>query len=233
MDTPPARGKRSHAATAKVFLVILEEGDPEEMARIVMKFGGTSVADINRIANAAQRVKREVDAGNEVAVVVSAMSGVTNQLVGYVQETSRIYDVREYDSIVASGEQVTAGLMALRLQEMGISARSWLGWQIPITTNEMHGKARIDDIDTSEIVKRFSENQVAVVAGFQGVTPRNRIATLRRIAAISIPMLTGSIPPTRALCRRREKLIVSPMKKCWKWRLWVPKCYKPVVWKLP
>jgi aspartate kinase len=180
MDTPPARGKRSHAATAKVFLVILEEGDPEEMARIVMKFGGTSVADINRIANAAQRVKREVDAGNEVAVVVSAMSGVTNQLVGYVQETSRIYDVREYDSIVASGEQVTAGLMALRLQEMGISARSWLGWQIPITTNEMHGKARIEDIDTSEIVKRFSENQVAVVAGFQGVTPRNRIATLGR-----------------------------------------------------
>lgn len=151
------------------------------MARIVMKFGGTSVADISRIENAARRVKREVDAGNEVAVIVSAMAGVTNQLVGYVQETSKIYDAREYDAIVASGEQVTAGLMALRLQAMGVSARSWLGWQIPIRTDDVHGKARIEDIDTSEIVERFqSERQVAVVAGFQGVSPRNRIATLGR-----------------------------------------------------
>ncbi|MTI09157.1 MULTISPECIES: aspartate kinase [Curvivirga] len=151
------------------------------MARIVMKFGGTSVADLDRIANAAKRVKKEVDAGNQVAVVVSAMAGVTNQLVSYVDQTSKMYDAREYDSIVASGEQVTAGLMALRLQEMGVNARSWLGWQIPIKTDEVHGKARIDEIDTTDMVKRFEdENQVAVVAGFQGVSPLNRIATLGR-----------------------------------------------------
>lgn len=152
----------------------------EIMARIVMKFGGTSVADIGRIENAARRVAREVEAGNEVAVIVSAMAGVTNQLVGYVQETSPLYDAREYDSIVASGEQVTAGLMALRLQSMGVSARSWLGWQIPIRTDDMHGKARIGEIDTTEMIRRFGENEVAVVAGFQGVSPRGRIATLGR-----------------------------------------------------
>jgi len=150
------------------------------MARIVMKFGGTSVADIGRIENAANRVKREVEAGNEVAVIVSAMAGVTNQLVGYVEETSKLYDAREYDAIVASGEQVTAGLMAIRLQSMGVDARSWLGWQIPVKTNEMHGKARIEDIDTAEIVRRFENKEVAVVAGFQGVSPRGRIATLGR-----------------------------------------------------
>lgn len=150
------------------------------MARIVMKFGGTSVADLDRIANAANRVKREVDAGNEVAVVVSAMAGVTNQLVGYVEQTSKMFDTREYDSVVASGEQITAGLMALRLQEMGVSARSWLGWQIPIHTNEVHGKARILDIETDRMIARFKEGQVAVVAGFQGVSPQNRITTLGR-----------------------------------------------------
>lgn len=150
------------------------------MARIVMKFGGTSVADLDRIANAANRVKREVDAGNEVAVVVSAMAGVTNQLVGYVEQTSKMFDTREYDAVVASGEQITAGLMALRLQEMGVSARSWLGWQIPIHTNEVHGKARILDIETDKMIARFKEGQVAVVAGFQGVSPQNRITTLGR-----------------------------------------------------
>ena len=150
------------------------------MARIVMKFGGTSVADLDRIANAARRVKKEVDAGNEVAVVVSAMAGVTNQLVGYVDQTSRVYDAREYDAIVASGEQVTAGLMSLRLQEMGVNARSWLGWQIPIRTDEVHGKARITEIQTDDMISRFAEGQVAVCAGFQGISPLNRIATLGR-----------------------------------------------------
>jgi len=145
-----------------------------------MKFGGTSVADLDRIANAAARVKEEVDAGNEVIVTVSAMAGVTNQLVGYVDQTSKLYDAREYDAIVASGEQVTAGLMALRLQAMGLSARSWLGWQIPIRTNEIHGKARMEEIETAEIEKRFAEGQVAVVAGFQGISPANRITTLGR-----------------------------------------------------
>lgn len=150
------------------------------MTRIVMKFGGTSVADLDRIANAARRVKAEVDGGAEVIVTVSAMSGVTNQLVGYVDQTSRLYDAREYDAIVSSGEQVTAGLLALRLQDMGVSARSWLGWQIPLRTNEVHGKARIEAIETDAIISRFAEGQVAVVAGFQGISPANRITTLGR-----------------------------------------------------
>ncbi len=145
-----------------------------------MKFGGTSVADLDRIENAARRVAREAEAGNEVAVVVSAMAGVTNQLVSYVDQTSRIYDAREYDAVVSSGEQVTAGLMALRLQEMGISARSWQGWQIPIRTNEVHGKARIEEIPADNLDDRLSQGEVAIVAGFQGISPRNRIATLGR-----------------------------------------------------
>src|SRR6202012_1934721 len=118
------------------------------MARIVQKFGGTSVADLDRIRNAACRVKREVDAGNEVAVVVSAMSGATNQLVDWTRQIYVLHDSREYDVGVASGEQVTAGLMALALQALGINARSWLGWQIPLHTDGVHGKARIESIHT-------------------------------------------------------------------------------------
>jgi aspartate kinase len=150
------------------------------MARIVQKFGGTSVADIERIRNVARRVKRDVDAGNEVAVVVSAMAGVTNQLVDYVNRVSPLHDAREYDAVVASGEQVTSGLLALALQELGVGARSWQGWQIPIRTDNVHGKARIDAIDTAEMEKRFAQGQVAVVAGFQGLGPDNRITTLGR-----------------------------------------------------
>jgi aspartate kinase len=157
------------------------------MARIVMKFGGTSVADLDRIHNVARHVKREVDAGHEVAVVVSAMSGKTNELVGWVQNMPKVagsnapfYDAREYDSIVASGEQVTAGLLAIALQSIGVNARSWLGWQIPIKTDNAHGAARITDIDGSFLIKRFGEGQVAVIAGFQGIAPDNRIATLGR-----------------------------------------------------
>ena len=150
------------------------------MGRIVQKFGGTSVADIERIKNAAQRVKREVDAGNEVAVVVSAMAGATNQLIEWTSSMSRLHDAREYDVVVASGEQVTAGLMALALQDLGVEARSWLGWQIPIHTDEVHGKARIGSIDTRELERRLAGGQVAVIAGFQGVGPRGRITTLGR-----------------------------------------------------
>src|SRR4249920_345033 len=150
------------------------------MARIVQKFGGTSVADVERIGNAACRVKREVDAGNEVAVVVSAMAGATNQLVGLTRQVSRLHDAREYDVVVSSGEQVTAGLMALALQALGVDARSWLGWQIPIRTDGVHGKARIQSIPTDEIARRLGEGQVAVVAGFQGIGPRGRITTLGR-----------------------------------------------------
>jgi aspartate kinase len=157
------------------------------MARIVMKFGGTSVADIRRIHNVARHVKREVDAGHQVAVVVSAMSGKTNELVGWVQDAPKtagsnlnIYDAREYDAVVASGEQVTSGLLAIALQSMGVHARSWQGWQIPIKTDGAHGAARIKDIDGSFLIKRFEEGQVAVVAGFQGIAPDNRISTLGR-----------------------------------------------------
>lgn len=145
-----------------------------------MKFGGTSVADLDRIANAAARVRREVEAGHEVILTLSAMAGVTNQLVSYVDRTSPIYDTREYDVVVSSGEQITAGLMALRLQELGISARSWLGWQIPIRTDDIHGKARIQNIETAEIERRLADGQVAVVAGFQGLAPTGRITTLGR-----------------------------------------------------
>jgi len=150
------------------------------MARIVQKFGGTSVADVARIKLVAQRVKREVDAGSEVAVIVSAMAGVTNQLVAWTSETSRLHDAREYDVVVASGEQVTAGLLALALQDIGVNARSWLGWQVPVRTDGVHGKARIQEIPTDDLIRRMGEGQVAIVAGFQGVGPDNRITTLGR-----------------------------------------------------
>ena len=150
------------------------------MARIVMKFGGTSVADPDRIRKVAERVKREVDRGNQVAVVVSAMSGVTNQLVKWCTELSPLHDAREYDAVVASGEQVTSGLLAIRLQEIGVDARSWQGWQIPLRTDTAHGKARIKGIEGAELIRRMETGQVAVVAGFQGIAEDNRITTLGR-----------------------------------------------------
>ncbi len=150
------------------------------MARVVQKFGGTSVADIERIKAAALRVKAEVDRGSEVAVVVSAMSGTTNQLVDWTVGIAALHDAREYDAVVAAGEQITAGLMALALQNLGIDSRSWLGWQLPIHTDDAHGKARIQDIATAEIEKRMAAGQVAVVAGFQGLGSDGRITTLGR-----------------------------------------------------
>jgi aspartate kinase len=151
-----------------------------QKTRIVMKFGGTSVANIERINAVAARVKREVDAGHEVAVVVSAMSGHTNQLVAWCSELSPMHDAREYDTVVAAGEQITAGLTAIALQALGVNARSWLGWQIPLSTNDAHGKARILEIDRTAFEQRFAQGQVAVVAGFQGIGPDNRITTLGR-----------------------------------------------------
>ncbi len=150
------------------------------MARIVLKFGGTSVADTEKIERAAGKVAREVALGHEVAVIVSAMSGVTNQLVEYCSTVSPTFDTREYDTVVSSGEQVTAGLMAIAIQKLGIEARSWLGWQVPILCSEVHGKARIEDIDASKMLRHLGRGQVAVLAGFQGVTERSRIATLGR-----------------------------------------------------
>jgi aspartate kinase len=150
------------------------------MARIVMKFGGTSVADLDRIRNVAARVRREVEAGNEVAVVLSAMAGVTNQLVAWCQSLSPVHDAREYDAVVATGEQVTTGLLAIALQDLGVEARSWQGWQIPIRTDGAHGKARVQSIEGSDLIARLKRGQVAVVTGFQGIGPDNRVTTLGR-----------------------------------------------------
>ncbi len=151
------------------------------MPILVMKFGGTSVANVDRIHRAAKRVAVEVAKGYDVIVIVSAMSGETNKLVGFVNETSPLYDAREYDAVVASGENVTAGLMALRLQEMGVMARSWQGWQVPINTTSAHGSARFVSIPRDNIDRKFAEGmKVAVVAGFQGLSAEGRITTLGR-----------------------------------------------------
>ena len=150
------------------------------MARIVMKFGGTSVADLDRIRNVAGRVLREVEAGHCVAVVVSAMSGVTNQLVAWCQALSPLHDAREYDSVVATGEQVTSGLLAIALQSLGIDSRSWSGWQIPLRTDAAHGRARIEGVEGEALIGAMEAGQVPVVAGFQGVAPGNRVSTLGR-----------------------------------------------------
>ena len=151
------------------------------MPLLVMKFGGTSVATPDRIKRAAKRVGREVANGYDVIVIVSAMSGETNKLVGYVNEISPFYDAREYDAVVASGENVTAGLMALTLQEMDIPARSWQGWQVPIMTTSQHGSARFEEIPSENIMRKFAEGmKVAVVAGFQGLSREGRITTLGR-----------------------------------------------------
>ncbi|HKJ62984.1 MAG TPA: aspartate kinase, partial [Hyphomicrobiales bacterium] len=166
------------------------------MALLVMKFGGTSVADLNRIRNVAMHVKREVDAGNRCAVVVSAMAGQTNQLVDWTRQASAMHDAREYDTVVASGEQVTSGLLAITLQSLGITARSWLGWQIPIRTNNDHGIARIESIEASRLRERLDNDEVAVIAGFQGISPNGRITTLGRggsdTSAVAIAAALGA-----------------------------------------
>jgi aspartate kinase len=151
------------------------------MSFLVMKFGGTSVANLDRIRNVARHVKREVDAGNKAAVVVSAMAGTTNQLVAWVREAAPLHDAREYDAVVATGEQVTAGLLAIVLQSMGIQARSWQGWQVPIVTDDAHGIARIRDIAGENVRERLERGEVAVITGFQGIErERNRVSTLGR-----------------------------------------------------
>ncbi len=168
------------------------------MARLVMKFGGTSVADLDRIRNVARHVKREVDAGHEVAVVVSAMAGVTNQLVAWCRDAAMLHDAREYDAVVATGEEVTAGLLAIVLEGMGVNARSWQGWQLPILTDNAHGSARILDINGAELIRRFKDmSQVAVIAGFQGLHKETgRITTLGRggsdTSAVAIAAAIGA-----------------------------------------
>jgi len=150
------------------------------MARLVQKFGGTSVADLGRIAAVAEKVAAEVAQGHEIAVVVSAMAGVTNHLVALTSEANPLHDAREYDAVVSTGEQVTSGLLALCLQRLGVTARSWQGWQIPMRTDGVHGKARIEDVAAAELKSRMADGHVCVVAGFQGIGPDNRITTLGR-----------------------------------------------------
>ena len=168
------------------------------MSRIVMKFGGTSMADLDRIRNVANRVKREVDAGNEVAVVVSAMAGTTNQLVKWCQDLSPLHDPREYDVVVATGEQVTIGLLAIALQTIGVPARSWQGWQVPIRTDDAHGKARVIEVEGATLVARMQAGEVPVVAGFQGMAPDGRVATLGRGGSdLSAVVLAAAIKADR------------------------------------
>jgi aspartate kinase len=166
------------------------------MAKITMKFGGTSVANLDRIRHVAQLVKNEVERGNEVAVVVSAMAGETNKLVSWTRELAPLHDAREHDVVVAAGEQVTAGLLAVALGNVGINARSWMGWQIPVRTSAMHGSARIDSIDATLLNERLKHGQVAVIAGFQGLAPDNRITTLGRggsdTSAVAVAAAIGS-----------------------------------------
>jgi len=205
------------------------------MARIVMKFGGTSVAGLERIRNVARRVQKEVEDGNEVAVVVSAMSGETDRLVGFCREAAPLYDPAEYDAVVSSGEQVTSGLLAIVLKSMGVKARSWFGWQIPIHTTDAYANSRIESIDTERLIKAMSSKEVAVVAGFQGVSDEGRVTTLRLwpwlplwmlTVATSIPMLTAFTQPTPALFLVPVVLTASLMKKCWNSLASVLKCFK-------
>ncbi|MFS2219793.1 MULTISPECIES: aspartate kinase [Commensalibacter] len=169
-----------------------------DIPRIVMKFGGTSVADLDRIRKVAQTVKKQVGVGCEVAVVVSAMSGVTNQLVEYCQTLNPLYDPCEYDSIVATGEQVTSGLLAIALQTMGIKARSWSGWQIPIITDDAHGRARIKQIESAALIECMQAGVVPVIAGFQGIDENKRISTLGRGGSdTSAVALAASLNATR------------------------------------
>ncbi|CAI3956666.1 aspartate kinase [Commensalibacter papalotli (ex Botero et al. 2024)] len=171
---------------------------PLNAPRIVMKFGGTSVADLDRIRNVAKTVKKQVEAGCEVTVVVSAMSGVTNQLVGYCESLNPLFDPCEYDSIVATGEQVTSGLLAIALQTLGVKSRSWAGWQIPILTDDAHSKARIKSIDSSKLIECMQSGVVPVVAGFQGVDDNGRVATLGRGGSdTSAVALAASMQATR------------------------------------
>ncbi len=168
------------------------------MSRIVMKFGGTSMADLDRIRNVANRVKREVDAGNEVAVVVSAMAGTTNQLVKWCQDLSPLHDPREYDVVVATGEQVTIGLLAIALQTIGVPARSWQGWQVPVRTDHAHGKARVTEVEGETLIARMQAGEVPVVAGFQGVAPDGRVSTLGRGGSdLSAVVLAAAIKADR------------------------------------
>ena len=166
------------------------------MGRIVMKFGGTSMAGTERIRRVATIVRRQQEAGHEVAVVVSAMAGETDRLVTFCREANALYDPAEYDVVVASGEQVTAGLLALTLQAMGCKARSWLGWQLPVQTDDAHAAARIEGIDSAALTASMAAGEIAVIPGFQGLSPAGRVTTLGRggsdTSAVAVAAAVGA-----------------------------------------
>jgi aspartate kinase len=214
------------------------------MPILVMKFGGTSVATPDRIRRAAKRVGREVANGYDVIVIVSAMAGKTNELVGWVEETSPLFDAREYDAVVSSGENVTAGLMALTLQEMDVPARSWQGWQVPLQTTSAHAAARIEEIPTDNITAKFAEGmRVAVVAGFQGISPEGRITTLGRggsdTTAVAFAAAFGAercdiytdvdgvYTTDPRITTRPASSTGSPSRRCWNWPRWARRCCRP------
>jgi aspartate kinase len=220
------------------------------MPILVMKFGGTSVATLDRIRRAAKRVGLEVANGYDVIVIVSAMSGKTNELVGWVEETSPLFDAREYDAVVSSGENVTAGLMALTLQEMDVPARSWQGWQVPVQTTSAHASARIEAIPPENIMAKFDEGmRVAVVAGFQGISPEGRITTLGRggsdTTAVAFAAAFGAercdiytdvdgvYTTDPRITSRPGNSRKSRSRRCWSWHLWARRCCRrgPLSWR--
>jgi len=206
------------------------------MPVLVMKFGGTSVATLDRIKRAAKRVGVEVAKGYDVIVIVSAMAGKTNELVGWVGETSPVYDAREYDAIVSSGENVTAGLMALTLQEMDVPARSWQGWQVPVRTTSAHATARIEEIPSDNIRATFANGmRVAVVAGFQGVSPDGRITTLGRGGSDTTAVaFAAAFEAERCdIYTGRANWTAFPLRRCWSWRRWGPRSCRPGLLSLP
>ena len=223
----------------------------DRMSRLVMKFGGTSVANIERIRNVARHIARERQAGHDIAVVVSAMAGKTNELVGWCEEAAKLYDRREYDAVVASGEQVTAGLLAIILQEQGIPARSWQGWQIPILTSNEHGSGRIEHIGATAILDGFAaRREVAVITGFQGLHKETgRIVTLGRggsdTSAVAVAAAIGAdrcdiytdvdgvYTTDPRIVPKANGSIVSPSRKCWKWPRSGPRFFMCARWNLP
>jgi aspartate kinase len=206
------------------------------LALLVQKYGGTSVADPDRIRNVARLVKRAVDQGHQVAVVVSAMAGTTNQLVKWVDELDAgHFDPAEYDTVVAAGEQITSGLLAIALNKLGVSARSFQGWQIPLVTEGGHAKARIGEIPADNLNKTLQQGHVAVISGFQGVSPEGRIATLGRGGSdtSAVPTSMASTRPIPGSATRRARSTGSPMRKCWSWPRSAPRCCRRARWRWP
>src|SRR5574342_359283 len=203
------------------------------MALIVQKYGGTSVGDVDRITNVAHRVTAARRAGQDVVVVVSAMAGETDRLIGLAHKIAERPNERELDMILATGEQVSIGLLSLAIQGLGLRARSFTGGQVRIQTDDVHTKARIVSIDAERVRQGLADGEIAIVAGFQGVSAEDEITTLGRGCARSTPTWTGCTPQTRASSPRRGSWIASPTTRCWRWPAWGPRCSRHARWSTP